>query len=71
LQAHLAFQAKLAQIHSAAPAHEPVPNTEVLMKRKLPAIAVFVFILVVMFFLFPRGCPQTVSPAATSPSAAP
>lgn len=41
------------------------------MKRKLPAIAVFVFILVVMFFLFPRGCPQTVSPAATSPSAAP
>ncbi len=33
------------------------------MKRKFSAVAVFIFILVVMYFLFPEGCPQTGSPA--------
>ncbi len=26
------------------------------MKSKLPAVAVFIFVLIVMYFLFPRGC---------------
>jgi hypothetical protein len=37
------------------------------MKNKLPAIAVFIFILIVMYFLFPRGCD---SAGATPQSAA-
>ena len=37
------------------------------MKSKLPAVAVFIFILIVMFFLFPRGCNE-VTPATLSGS---
>ncbi len=37
------------------------------MKGKIPAIALFIFILVVMFFLFPRGCPREAG-SAISPS---
>lgn len=28
------------------------------MKSKLPAVVVFIFILIVIFFLFPRGCSE-------------
>lgn len=38
------------------------------MKSKLPAIVVFIFILVVVFLLFPRGCKEA-SPAARSSQA--
>ncbi len=37
------------------------------MKSKLPAIAVFIFIIIVMFFLFPRGCGNA---GSTPPNAA-
>lgn len=33
------------------------------MKNRFALVAVFIFILVVMFFLFPRGCAATGAPA--------
>ena len=28
------------------------------MKRKISVVAIFIFIMIVIFFLFPRGCQQ-------------
>lgn len=34
------------------------------MRRKSMMVALFIFIIVVMFFIFPRGCTEEATPAA-------
>lgn len=34
------------------------------MRRKSMMVALFIFIIVVMFFIFPRGCSEDATPAA-------